>query len=86
MTQPLHEQGAAVARHDPWYWAWHLPSMGWLVCRFADAPSVKIEMDEIMGISYLEAFGQEDGLTTVGGRRVIAAAFVLVEVVREPIQ
>jgi hypothetical protein len=84
--QPIHEQGTAVARHDPWYWAWHYPSMGWLVCRFDAAPTIKIWMDEYMGIAYLEAFRQEDGLTTVGGRRVIAAAFVLVEVAREPVQ
>jgi len=85
--QPLHLQGRAVSRHDPWYMAWRRPRPGVLVCRlYVDGPNVCIEMDEYMGLAYLEAFGRDVGAPLLSGKRVIAAAFVLGEENRGPIQ
>ena len=85
--QPLHLQGRAIARYDPWYMAWHRPRWGTLVCRlYLDGPNVRIAMDEYMGLAYLDAFGREDDAPLLAGNRVIMAAFVMEEETREAIQ
>ena len=76
---PLHLQGAAVARYDPWYVAWHSPRPGLLLLGFDDPPkefSVVIDdLDELTARFYLVAFGLEEPVL-FHGARVTHAVFV----------